>query len=232
MIRLDRDGSVATIAMCDRARDNAITHPMVAELEAAFVDARSANAIVLAGLPDVFSTGAAREVIDDLATGRRDSGELLLPRLLLDAPVPVIAAMAGYAIGGGFALGLAADLIVLAAEQRYTLNFLDLGFTPGMGTTRLCEHVLSPAIAHELLFTCEARRGRDFARTGVNHVVPSSEVLAKATDLAHRIADKPRAAVIALKRTLSLPRRQLFELARTHETLMHAQFFSRRPETP
>jgi polyketide biosynthesis enoyl-CoA hydratase PksI len=222
-------GGVATITMDEAATANALSHAMVEELGAAFADLgrdRGVRAIVLAGLPDVFSSGASREVIDDLVSGRRDGGELLLPRVMLECPLPCVAAMAGYAIGGGFALGMAADLIVLGAESRYCLNFLDLGFTPGMGTTRLLEHALSPAIAHELLFSGEARRGRDLARTGINHVVPRAEVLARAHDLAARIADKPRDAVIALKRTLSIPRRQAFEVARTHETLMHAVSFA------
>ena len=227
VIELSYADSVATVTMNDPATSNALTHAMVAELEAAFAEAgRRAHAIVLAGSQEVFCSGAAPEVIDDLVSGRRDGGELYLPRLLLDCAVPVIAAMAGFAIGGGFAFGMAADIVVLAAESRYCLNFLDLGFTPGMGTTGLLTHALSPAIAHELLFTGEARLGREFARAGVNHVVTRTEVMAKAHDLAARIADKPRAAVSALKRTLSLPRRQIFEAARTHETLMHAVSFA------
>jgi len=225
----ERVDGVATITMVDAATANALTHEMVDALGAAFAELgrdRAVRAIVLAGLPEVFSSGASRDVIDDLVSGRRDGGELLLPRVLLECPVPVVAAMAGYAIGGGFALGMAADVIVLAAESRYCLNFLDLGFTPGMGTTRLLEHTLSSAVAHELLFTGEARRGRDLARTGINHVVSRGEVLARAQDVAARIADKSREVVVALKRTLSIPRREAFELARTHETLMHAASFA------
>ena len=48
-------------------------------------------------------------------------------------------------IGGGFALGLCADVILLARESRYGCTFMNLGFTPGMGTTSLLEHVLSTA---------------------------------------------------------------------------------------
>ncbi len=229
-LTIARTDGVATVTMASAATANALSHELVDALAAAFAALgrdREVRAIVLAGLPEVFSSGASREVIDDLVSGRREGGELLLPRVLLECPVPCVAAMAGYAIGGGFALGIAADIIVLGDESRYCLNFLDLGFTPGMGTTRLLEHVLSPAVAHELMFTGEARRGRDLARTGVNHVVPRAEVAARAHDLAARIADKPRAALIALKRTLSIPRRQAFELARTHETLMHAAAFAR-----
>jgi polyketide biosynthesis enoyl-CoA hydratase PksI len=229
VVTRELERGVATVTMASPADANALSHAMVGELGGAFADLgrhRDVRAIVLAGLPEVFSSGASRDVIDDLVSGRRDSGELLLPRVMLECPVPCIAAMAGYAVGGGFAFGMAADVIVLGAESRYCLNFMDLGFTPGMGMTRLLEHALSPAIAHELMFTCEARRGRDLARTGVNHVVPAAEVLARAQDLAARIAEKPRDALIALKRTLSIPRRQAFELARTHEALMHTVSFA------
>lgn len=219
MISIERDGDVATIRM----REAALTHAVVDGLWQAFAEVqRSAHCIVLAGQPDVFSSGAAREVLDDLVTGRRETGELLLPRVMLDCPVPCISAMRGYAIGGGFALGMAADIIVMAAEARYQLNFMDLGFTPGMGVTALLEHALTPAVAHELMFTCEARRGRDLR---VNHVVAAIDVEPLAQSLAARIAEKPRDMIVALKRTLSIPRRQAFEAARTQEALMHALAF-------
>jgi polyketide biosynthesis enoyl-CoA hydratase PksI len=221
---------VACVQMEDSVGNNALSHAMVGALGETFAvlgTDKSLGAIVLAGLPEVFSSGAAREVLDDLATGRRDSGEVLLPRVLLDCPLPCLAAMEGYAIGGGFGLGVAADIVLMARESRYCLNFLDLGFTPGMGTTRLLEHVLSTAMAHEVLYSGEARLGRDFeGRSGINYVLPRAEVLPRALDLAARIAEKPRALLIALKRTLSASRRQAFEMARTQENLMHAISFT------
>jgi polyketide biosynthesis enoyl-CoA hydratase PksI len=134
--------------------------------------------------------------------------------------------MAGHATGGGFALGLAADIVVMAEESRYGFTFMNLGFTPGMGTTALCEHVLSPAVAHELLYTGELRRGARFAGSGINHVVPRHDVERVAFDVASRIAEKPRQSIAALKRTLSLPRRQAFEQSITHESLMHQITFA------
>lgn len=222
---------VALVSMSDAATQNALTHAMVEALGKTFAQLardHDVRCVVLAGLPDIFSSGASREVIDDLASGHRDPGELLLPRLLLECPVPCIAAMAGHAVGGGLALGMAADIVFLGRESRYGLNFLDLGFTPGMGTTRLLEHVLSPAVAHELLYSGEARRGRDFiGSSGINAILPHAEVLPRALDVAARIAEKPRHALVALKRVLSLPRREVFEIARTHETLMHTISFAR-----
>jgi polyketide biosynthesis enoyl-CoA hydratase PksI len=224
---------VATVTMIDARSKNALSHAMVDGLGDAFAAlARRSDvrAVVLAGLPEFFCSGASAEVLDDLVSGRRDASELLLPRLLLDCPVPCLAAMAGPAVGGGFAFGVAADIVLLGSESRYGLNFMNLGFTPGMGTTRLLEHVLSPAVAHELLYSGEARLGREFAgKSGVNYVLPRADVLPRAQDLAARIAEKPRGSLVALKRTLSAARRQAFEAARTQETLMHAVSFA-QPE--
>jgi polyketide biosynthesis enoyl-CoA hydratase PksI len=224
---------VACVQMSDEATSNALSPEMAAALARAFAELgreERIRAVVLSGLPDVFSSGASREVLRDLMSGNRDADELLLPRVLLDCPLPCLAAMAGHSVGGGFALGIAADIVFLARESRYCLNFLDLGFTPGMGTTLLLEHVLSSAVAHELLFTGEARLGRDFdGKSGINYVLPRAEVLPRAIELAARIAEKPRVALTALKRALSAPRRQAFEAARTQEMLMHRISFS-QPE--
>lgn len=221
---------VGLIQMRDAASNNALSEQMVGALEEAFHvlgrDER-VSAIVLSGLPDIFSSGASAEILTGLVSGRLESTELLLPRLLLECPVPTVAAMEGHAVGGGFALGIAADIVLLSRESRYCLNFMDLGFTPGMGTTRLLEHVLSPALAHELLYTGEARRGTAFeGRSGINYILPQAEVLARATDVAERIAEKPRVALKVLKAALSLPRREAFEAARTQEAHMHAISFA------
>ena len=134
----------------------------------------------------------------------------------------MIAAMEGHAIGGGFALGLCADIVIIARESRYGLSFMNMGLTPGMGTTRLLEHCLSPALAHELMFTGEFRRGADFANHGgFNYVLPRAEVRSKAMDVAARIAEKPRTALETLKRGLAQRRRQAFEEAFAVETEMH-----------
>jgi polyketide biosynthesis enoyl-CoA hydratase PksI len=220
------DGNgIATITLNDPSTANALGEAMVHALTAAFgTVGRSSDTkvVVLLGIGETFSSGATLDTLLKLVRGDGDPSDITLPRALLGCPVPVIAAVEGHAIGGGFALALAADIVLLSGESRYGFSFMNLGFTPGMGTTRLCEHVLSPAIVHELLYTGEMRRGSQFDRfTGINHVLPRSEVREAAYDVAARIADKPRPAIELLKRTLSLARRTAFESALTMETMMH-----------
>ncbi|MEZ5293538.1 MAG: polyketide synthase [Vicinamibacterales bacterium] len=224
MVRVTGTGGVVEIALADPATGNALGETMVHALTSAIERAGAEEAtrvVLLTGDGDSFSSGAPVALLAALAEGRLRPVDIRLPRVLLDCPVPVIAAMDGHAVGGGFALGLAADLVILARECRYGFTFLNLGFTPGMGTTALCEHALAPAVAHELLYTGELRRGVDFAGSGVNGVLPRRDVRARARDLAARIAEKPRLALELLKRTLTLPRRRAFEQALTIESLMH-----------
>ena len=74
--------------------------------------------------------------------------------------------------------------MLIARESRYGFSFMNMGFTPGMGTTAMCEHVLSPAVAHELMYSGEMRRGAELAGSGINYVLPRVEVDARAFDVA------------------------------------------------
>jgi polyketide biosynthesis enoyl-CoA hydratase PksI len=221
---------VATVSLDDVACQNAMSESLVTQLMERLHEitvAQQVRVVVIKGLPQVFSGGASRELLEDLVRGRAAPSDILLPKAILDLPVPAIAAMEGHAIGGGFALGLCADLVLIARESRYGCSFINMGFTPGMGTTRLLEHVITPAIAHEMLFTGQAFKGTHFeGRSGFNYILPRDQVLPKAYELAARIAEKPRATVEILKRALSLGRRQVFEATWTVETLMHQICFT------
>ncbi len=224
------DEGIAEIAMRDDAGRNAFSETFVHQLmdatESLATDG-SVKVVVLTGLTDVFAAGAPRELLAKLARGEFVPSDIVLSKSILDLPIPTISAMEGHATGGGLALGLCADIVLMARESRYGASFMNMGFTPGMGITRLLEHVLSPAMAHELLYTGEFRRGRAFEqRSGVNYVLPRCEVRSKAFDLAASIAEKPRVALETLKRTLSLGRRQAFEATRTIEAMMHEITFS------
>lgn len=221
------EGGVARIDLSAPQTRNALSASMVETLQEALGAAgrdREVRAVVLGAEGETFCDGATRELLMALCNDGLAPQDIRLPAHLLEVPVPVIAAVSGHAVGGGFALALAADIVVLAEECRYGFNFTELGFTPGMGTTRLAEQVLGPALARELLLTGELRRGRAFAP--MLAVRPRADVRAHALDLARRIADKPRRATSLLKHTLATPRRAAFEEALSVESLMHAITFS------
>ena len=220
----------AILELCDERRHNELSTAMVYEFLAALDEVRddsSINAVVIAGSPAYFSTGASFELLMDLVDRRIAPEELILPRRILEIPVPTIAALEGHALSGGFALGMCADLVVMAEESRYGCTFMNMGFTPGMGTTRLLEHVLPPAIAHEMLFTGRTFRGSELAgRCGVNYILPKSLVMPKALALAAEIAAKPRQSLMLLKDSLVRSRRRIYEAALEEESRMHRESFA------
>lgn len=227
---IHHDDGIVEIAMRDEPTKNAMNEPFVHALSARLREAAligDAKCFVLTGLADIFSSGASFDMLVGLSKGELAPTDIVLPKLVLDLPVPVIAAMEGHAVGGGFALGLCADMVMMARESRYGATFMGMGFTPGMGSTELLLHVMPPALASELLFTGEAKKGGWYeGRTGVNGVFPKTELVPRAMQLAARIAEKPRGSLEMLKRTLSLPRRQTFERTYTMETLMHKVSFA------
>jgi polyketide biosynthesis enoyl-CoA hydratase PksI len=231
-LQVDAQG-IATLALQDQAGKNAFSLEFVAELEkklAALATDENAKVCVLTGLEEVFCAGGDRDVLLRLADGRVAPYDLELTGALLDVPIPTIAAMAGHAVGGGLVFGLCCDIVLMARESRYGFNFMEMGFTPGMGTTRLVQAALGDPLAAEMMYGGQYFKGRRFERSLVNYVLPRAEVERKAHAIAARFADKPRFALALLKRSLGLSRRRAFDEARTMESMMHEICFA-HPET-
>jgi polyketide biosynthesis enoyl-CoA hydratase PksI len=235
LVTLERDGDgIATIALVDSEHKNAFREPFIDELCARLDELQAdeqARVCLLRGLPEVFCAGADESLLLELAAGTMAATDIVLPKLVLDLPIPVIAAMEGHAIGGGLALGLCCDVVLMARESRYGCSFMNMGFTPGMGTTRLLDVAVGEYLAAEMMYGGQLFKGSHFAdRAGVNYVLPRAELWPRALEVARRIAEKPRFALSLLKRTLSLRRRQAFEESRGVESMMHELCFA-RPET-
>ncbi len=228
------DEGVVVLTMQDKPNRNAFTEPFVDRLLERFREAsedRENRVIILRGLEDIWCAGAHQDLLLELAEGDMDAGDILLSKALLDVPIPVIAAMEGHAIGGGLALALCCDVLIMARESRYGCSFMNMGFTPGMGITRLLQDAVGEYIAREMMFGGQLFRGTHFeSRSGVNYVLRKSKVFWKAQQLARRMAEKPRFALETLKGDLSIRQRQLFEQTRTRESHMHRLCFG-RPET-
>jgi len=123
--------------------------------------------------------------------------------LIETLPVPVIAAVAGFALGGGCEMALACDFIYAAENARFGLPECKLGAIPGFGgTVRLPERV-GPGRARELLFTGETIDAAEALRMGLcNRVFPPDRLLAEARRTAVAIAARAPLAVARLKRVL------------------------------
>ncbi|WP_186260538.1 enoyl-CoA hydratase-related protein, partial [Burkholderia gladioli] len=119
------------------------------DLAAAFRDVAAepaCKAVVLTGYDTYFCSGGTREGLLELSEGGSKFTDMPIYNLPLECDVPVIAAMQGHGIGGGFVLGLFADLVVLSRESIYTTNFMKYGFTPGFGSTLVLREKLGLAV--------------------------------------------------------------------------------------
>lgn len=109
---------------------------------------------------------------------------------------PVIAAVNGYALGGGCELAMACDLRIAADKARFGQPEVNLGIIPGWAGTQRLPRLIGKGRALEMLFTGEMIDAQEAWRIGlVNRVVPQAELLAETRQLALKIAAKPRQAV-------------------------------------
>ncbi len=191
---------------------------------------REYKAIILKWLPDVFCAGAARDSLMGLFSGEVSVKDLEISELLIQIPVPVIAAMEGAALGGGFVVGLCCDVVLMNERRMYGVNFTNMGFTPGMGCTGLIQALVGEFVANEMMFRGRLFKGKTFkGRSLVNYILPEDKVMKKALDIALDIEEKPYGTLEVLKYALSSKKRKALIDARVQEDFMHKITFA-QPE--
>ena len=197
-IRRDRD-AVTVVEMNDPARYNALTTGLVGDLKEAFAslrDDRETRVIVLAATGKGFCSGAnmtGNDVPLETANGRGPVGFIQmaqenLAELILaihEARQPVIAAVHGGAVGGGFAVSLACDLRVASDEAFFAAHFIRVGLSScDVGTSYLLPRIVGPTVAAELMLTGRRFSAAEAMRIGLlNRVVARDQLLAEAIDL-------------------------------------------------
>jgi enoyl-CoA hydratase len=205
VVRVELSDGVATIRL-ERPPMNAINSAMQEQLRAAAAQVTadaSVRAVVLYGGEKVFAAGAdVKEFAgQDHAYMMRDAARVMSA---LDAlariPKPVIAAVTGYALGGGCELALTADFRVSADNAKWGQPEILLGIIPGMGGTQRLPRLIGPAKAKDLIFTgrfVEADEALDLGL--VDAVVPASDVYTTALAMAQKFAKGPALALAAAK---------------------------------
>ncbi len=230
-----KDNGIAYLRMQDEAGKNVFAEDFIRQLISGIDQLESRykpKALILSGLPDVFSGGAGKQNLFDLCDGKIHVNDLLISEHLLNVSCPVIAAMEGHAVGGGLMLAVCADIVIAARESRYGAVFMSLGFTPGMGCTQLLAELMGPFIANEMMYTAKSYKGRELAEkaTQINYILPKAEVMPKAENIALQISEKSVKSIYLLKQTLSAKKKKLLIEARVQEDLMHRLTFA-DPET-
>ena len=210
-VRYARDGAVGVITLDRPDNRNSMTPELldafVVASEAARTDA-GARCVMVTGTGTSFSAGAdfkstLQRTNNQLAASER-SYAMYEPFLsLLDVAVPVIAAINGHAVGGGFGLALLCDLRIGALDAKYGANFVRLGLSSGMAISYLLPRLIGVARASDLLFTGRFVEGREAEALGIlNRAVAADQVVPEALALARTIADNAPLAIRATKQAI------------------------------
>jgi len=233
-VRLSVDGAIATITMSRPEALNALNGKVLRELKAALAQVRAQRAVrvvIFTGEGNAFISGADIKEMQVLAAkpaairAFTEFGHGVL-RDLESLPQPVIAAINGFALGGGLELALACDIRLASSEARFGFPEVGLGIMPGLGGTQRAARLSGRGVASELIFSGDLIGAEEAARVGlVNRVVAPEKLMESARQMAERIAwrapvavAKAKAAIVAAQR-LSLDKGLAFELDRMSEVM-------------
>jgi enoyl-CoA hydratase/carnithine racemase len=214
-VRLARHGPAGHVAelVLDRpealnALSTALASALVASLREVAADA-GVRAVILSSSQDrAFCVGADLKERDGY-TDEQLRGQRAVFRLLsgamLDLPVPAVAAVVGYALGGGLELALLCDLVVAEETAVVGLPEVSVGVVPGLGGTQLLSRRVGLGRASDLIFTARRITGTEAAALGiVDRLVPGGRAREEALALATTIAANSPVGVRNAKRALRL----------------------------
>lgn len=205
-VLIERRGRVGLAILNRPAKLNALNTPLVEELEAAIkqFDADDGiGAIVITGAGErAFSSGGdmkeQRQSLEEGTIAQRRSASVVVRA----ATKPTIAAIRGYAFGGGALLAINCDLRILGTDARMKFHGATYGQAPGGAAL---PRIVGAAKARELLFTGDEINAEEALRIGLaNKVVPPGEVLDTAVAMAERIAGNSARAVAIIRRAIDL----------------------------
>ncbi|MFC4449475.1 enoyl-CoA hydratase/isomerase family protein [Halorussus aquaticus] len=209
-ISLDSDGEVTTLTVDRPDRLNALNVETLEAIDEALDVAKSegTGALVLTGAgDDAFVAGADISYMQDLSTPEAQAYAELGHRVadkIERFPAPVVAAINGYAFGGGCELALACDLRVASEDAVIGQTEIDLGIIPGWGGTQRLPRLVGDELARRLVFFGERIDAQDADEHGlVGEVVAADQLDDHVGELAAELAAKPTYALAAAKEALN-----------------------------
>jgi enoyl-CoA hydratase len=210
IITIAREGHVALVTIRRPEKLNALDPTVVAELTRAFhalvADPEPPRVAILTGEGKAFVAGADIAAMAALRPSEAkrfaDAGHRL-GALIEAAPFPVLAAVNGFALGGGCELALACDLIYASDKAKLGQPEVKLGVIPGFGGTQRLARRVGLAKARELIYTGDMIGADEALRIGlVNAVFPAAELLDRVREIAGKIAQQGPLAIASAKRVL------------------------------
>jgi enoyl-CoA hydratase len=209
-VLIERDAHVATLTLNRPEKLNSLDEPLLRELLAAISDVDddpSVRVTIVTGAGDrAFAAGADIAAMSEMTAPQAKRFAELGHRvgaLIEGSRVPFIAAVNGFALGGGCEVALACDFIYASEKAKLGQPEVTLGILPGFGGTQRLARRVGAARAREMCMTGNMVGAQEALRMGlVNAVVPHEELLTKVREVAAKIASRGPLAVAALKRVV------------------------------
>ena len=209
-VTYEQEGFVGVITINRPQALNALNSQVLEELEAAFkaVDLETTRALVLTGAGEKsFVAGADIGEMSSLSKGEGEAfgkkGNDVF-RFIETFPIPVIAAVNGFALGGGCEISMSCDIRICSENAIFGQPEVGLGITPGFGGTQRLARIVGVGMAKQLIYTARNIKADEAARIGlVNAVYPQEELLAQAKKLASIIAANAPIAVRNCKKAIN-----------------------------
>ncbi len=206
-----KEGAIATVQLNRPQKKNALNSELRREMEEALrVIERdtSLKVVIVTGGEEIFCAGADIGEIKEATTAEANYKHAREFQLLFDQieslPQPVIAAVSGYALGGGCELALACDFRIASEGARFGLPEIKIGAFPGGGGTQRLPRLIGAAKAKEMIFTGDPISADQALSLGlVVKVVPKDKLTEGAKGLAAKLAVLPRLAMEASKRVIN-----------------------------
>lgn len=209
-VEIQKNGKTAVLTINRPEALNALNSQVLNDLKAALDELKKEadlRCLIITGAgPKSFVAGAD---IGEMYTMNPKKGEAFgiagnkVMSQVASFPCPVIAAVNGYALGGGFELALACDLRLASEKARFAFPETGLGITPGFGGTQRLARLVGPALASELIFTGRTVKADEALAKGmVSQVCAPEELLDKAQELADTIAGRAPIAIRQAKKAI------------------------------
>jgi enoyl-CoA hydratase/carnithine racemase len=231
-IHTEMAGGVQRIEMRRADKRNALTEAMYAALADAFEAAArddAARVVLLLGAPNAFSAG--NDIADFVARPPKDDSAPVFRflRALIQFDKPVVAGVAGMAVGIGTTMLLHCDYVVAGDNAEFSLPFVNIGLCPEAASSLLLPLAIGYKRAAQMLLFAERVKAAQALEWGlVNAVVPADQVDAEAEKRAHSLAAKPPAALLATRRLL----RRTLAPAALEALALEAREFGRLLDSP
>lgn len=235
-IKWERDGAIGVLKFNRPEASNALSDQMHQELldfVPRIADEPDLRVVILTGEGKAFCAGGDLDRFLAHSKSHQERGGAIklfrndVPRAFLGVEIPIIAAINGAAVGGGFTLPLTCDLRIASEEARFGAVFARVGLAPEYGSSFLLARIVGLTRASELIFTARIFDAQEALAMGlVSEVVPGDQLMDRAHALAQQIVALPPLGVRMAKRVLRYGLDSTLSQALNFEELAESHCFS------